>query len=496
MTTQTQFSAPSSILIVGSGVFGLTTAYALAHRPAFAQTSITVVDRAESDSTEDGNAFPARDAASVDTSRIIRSDYADPAYAALAAEAQRHWRRASRPEDLGAEGRYTESGLVLVADAAPADPSPVSGVAPPVHQEKAKKSGMEYVRASWENVRALSAHDPQFAGRIRELPDAAAIREAVGTGGSSGSWGYVNETAGWADAAKSMAWLYERVRRTGRVSFVRGTVTRLVSNYDDGSSATVTGIELSDDRTLSADLVMLATGAWTASLLDLGGQAVATGQVLAYMDITEEEQEKLARMPTLLNLSTGLFIITPSNRILKIARHGYGYLNPTAFSTAPLNSPPSTAKESSQRRSVSFPATSVSDPTLSIPEEGAAALRQALREMVPFPNLHDRPFTRTRLCWYSDTPTADFIVSYHPRVRGLFVATGDSGHGFKFLPVLGDKIVDVLEGHCPPEFREKWAWKDAKPEGRLDEQQIFTEDGSRGGVPGLILENELRKASD
>jgi len=36
---------PKEILILGSGVFGLSTAYALAQRPSFASSKITVVDR-------------------------------------------------------------------------------------------------------------------------------------------------------------------------------------------------------------------------------------------------------------------------------------------------------------------------------------------------------------------------------------------------------------------------------------------------------------------
>ena len=133
---------------------------------------------------------------------------------------------------------------------------------------------------------------------------------------------------------------------------------------------------------------------------------------------------------------------------------------------------------------MSQPLTHLTNPSLSIPQEGADDLRRALSEMVPLPGLSERPFAKTRLCWYSDTPTADFIVDYHPQWKGLFVATGDSGHAFKFMPVIGDKIVDCLAGQCPSEFRTKWAWK--PPSG-----VVVTKDGSRGGTPGLVLANEI-----
>ena len=52
---------PSSVIIVGAGVFGLSTALAINRR--FPSTSVTVVDRYTP---------PVPDATSVDTSRIIR----------------------------------------------------------------------------------------------------------------------------------------------------------------------------------------------------------------------------------------------------------------------------------------------------------------------------------------------------------------------------------------------------------------------------------------
>ncbi|KAG7286625.1 hypothetical protein NEMBOFW57_008936 [Staphylotrichum longicolle] len=413
------FSPPSSILIIGSGVFGLSTALALTRRDAFAQCSITVVDR--SDPSQPG-AFPSPDAASVDTSRIIRADYADPAYAALCDEAQVEWRKQDKPTDLGSQGRYNETGLLLVGDETP----PAPAAAPASDGLKPKLTGMDYTRMSWANVVSLASKDPELAARVRELPNPDAIRDALGTGGSSGSWGYINNNSGWANATASMAWYLDRVQQTGRVNFVPGTVVSLEHN-----NTTVTGAKLSDGRVLSADLVVVAAGAWTGGLVDLAGQALATGQVLGYLDITEEEQSKLANMPVILNLSTGLFIIPPTDRALKLARHAYGYINPT------------------------------------------------------------------RLCWYSDTPTGDFLIDYHPNWRGLFVATGDSGHAFKFLPVIGDRIVDCIRGECPVAFRGKWGWKVTETEAGTTGKQdgfVFTEDGSRGGKAGLVLAEELAKA--
>jgi sarcosine oxidase / L-pipecolate oxidase len=434
--------SPSSILILGSGVFGLSTAFALSTRSSYKTTTLTLLDRSP---------FPSPDGSSIDTSRIIRADYQEPEYASLATSAQKFWRQQGKG-DLGA-GRYDECGLVLVAD---------SGV-----------QGEEYVRESLENVRKMWGADAE--GNIRELKTRREIERAVGTGGWSGDWGYLNSRSGWADAEEGMKWLRKRVEGTGRVVFKTGEATSLLRSKGNDK---VLGVRLKDGSTLHADLVILATGAWTGKLVDLRGRATATGQVLCYLDLTKEEQQRLGKMPVLLNMSSGMFIIPPRNRLLKVARHGYGYSNPVSIPS------PSNREESI---TVSLPRTTLDDPNLWVPREGEEACRKALGEMIP--ELKDRPFTKSKICWYTDTPNGDFLITYHPELSNLFLATGGSGHGYKFLPVIGERIVDCVEGQCPVEFREKWAWPKETVE------NVVTEDGSRGGRPGMVLEEELRKGS-
>lgn len=352
-----------------------------------------------------------------------------------------------------------------------------------------KRNGLGYTRSSWANVKALASSDPSLAGKVEELPNAEAIRATYGTGGCVGSWGYLNRMSGWADAEASMDWLYRRVVATKRVKFVNGTAESLLrSPTDDAhvigvklSSSSPTGGHQGEEKTMLADLTILATGAWTPSLIPLSGRAVATGQVLAYMAITPAEQVRLADVPTFLHMSTGYFIITPANGTLKIARHAYGYLNPT------------TTSEGGVTTTISTPVTHLTHPhTAAVPHAEQVAMRRVLRAIVPWPELRDRPFTGTRLCWYTDTPDGDFIIDYHPDLKGLFVATGGSGHGFKFLPVIGDKITDCVLGKCPEAFRGKWAFN-KHGEKKLAWDKVVTEDGSRGGVQGVVLQGDIDK---
>ncbi|KAI1452792.1 putative fructosyl amino acid protein [Annulohypoxylon moriforme] len=457
---QEPYKPPSNILIIGAGVFGLSTALTLTKRPQFTHSRITILDR----SPEPG-VFPSRDASSIDSSRIIRPDYADPAYAKLASQAQAHW----RDTELGREGRYTESGFILAADAGP------------LVREDGSPTGIAYAKKSWVNAMALAQAEGRPLSSVRLMAGAKPLARVTGMG-EFADWGYINEASGWADAEASMKWFYERVVETGRVSFVNGTVESLETNEEEKR---VTGARLKDGNTISADLVIAAAGAWTPTLVDLSSQAIATGQVLGYIGITEEEQKKLENIPVILNLTTGHFVIPPRNRVLKVARHAFGYMNPKTPTKPPLGIPGS---DNTTPKPISQPFTHLDDANLSIPQEGEKSLREGLRRIVP--ELQDRPFSHTRLCWYTDTATGDWIIDYHPHWQGLFVATGGSGHAFKFLPVIGDKVVDCIIGQCPVEFQQKWKWKVVDD----IEKAIVTQDGSRGGLPGLILEDEFKRA--
>lgn len=276
-----------------------------------------------------------------------------------------------------------------------------------------------------------------------------------------------------------MRWLREKVEKLNRVNFVVGKVKKLQINHQTN---TVSGAIFEDSSEIHADLTILAAGAWSASLIDLRGICKSTGQALFYMPISASEEAKLSKNPTILNLSNGLFMITPSNGLLKVARHGHGYINPTVI-THPESTDPN------ETITVSLPYTHVSDPNLSVPIEAHRECRDFLSSIHPSLAVPSRPFTQSKICWYTDTRNGDFLITYHPKYKGLFVATGGSGHGYKFLPVIGDSILECIMGRTPEDFKDRWTW----PEERVPEE-LWKGDGSRGGPVGMVLEEELKKS--
>ena len=67
---------------------------------------------------------------------------------------------------------------------------------------------------------------------------------------------------------------------------------------------------------------------------------------------------------------------------------------------------------------------------------------------------------RSSACFYSMTPDSHFVIDNHPKMKNVFYAAGFSGHGFKFTPVIGEILADLVSNgktNHPIEFlRYRW----------------------------------------
>lgn len=55
----------------------------------------------------------------------------------------------------------------------------------------------------------------------------------------------------------------------------------------------------------------------------------------------------------------------------------------------------------------------------------------------------DGPCVHSATCMYSNTPDQHFVIARHPDSFNVTVACGFSGHGFKFVPVVGEILADL-----------------------------------------------------
>jgi sarcosine oxidase len=69
-----------------------------------------------------------------------------------------------------------------------------------------------------------------------------------------------------------------------------------------------------------------------------------------------------------------------------------------------------------------------------------AAMADYLRPRIP--TLPGR-FLKAAACMYANTPDEHFVLARQPEHPQVTVACGFSGHGFKFVPVIGEILADL-----------------------------------------------------
>jgi sarcosine oxidase len=69
-----------------------------------------------------------------------------------------------------------------------------------------------------------------------------------------------------------------------------------------------------------------------------------------------------------------------------------------------------------------------------------AEMRARAGELLP---ALDGPCLHSATCMYSNTPDQNFVIARHPDCANVTVACGFSGHGFKFVPIVGEILADL-----------------------------------------------------
>ena len=62
-------------------------------------------------------------------------------------------------------------------------------------------------------------------------------------------------------------------------------------------------------------------------------------------------------------------------------------------------------------------------------------------------------------CMYNLSPGNDFLLDFYPKLPGLFIATAGSGHGFKFGSILGQIVLDRLDGLSSDRWQPQFSYE-------------------------------------
>ncbi len=237
--------------------------------------------------------------------------------------------------------------------------------------------------------------------------------------------GYYNPRAGWAESGEVLRQLIERCPAAGIQLHANQRFERLLEN-----GSRVGGIQTADGTQHHAEVVIFAAGAWTPALLPhLEDVMWATGQPVYHFRAPTLADYQPPRFPVWNAdiANTGWYgFPAKDDGTLKVANHGPGWrVDPHA-------------------------------PRL-IPASTEEKFREFFRDT--FPGLVDAPKIGERLCLYCDTWDGNFWIDFDPQRPGLLVAAGDSGHGFKFAPMYGEIIADLVEGRPNP-WAARFAWRE------------------------------------
>jgi sarcosine oxidase len=86
--------------------------------------------------------------------------------------------------------------------------------------------------------------------------------------------------------------------------------------------------------------------------------------------------------------------------------------------------------------------TTVADVRRDVTLDEVQEVRAAMRRFVP---AADGRHLASTVCLYTNTPDEHFWIDRHPAHPNVLIASPCSGHGFKFAPVIGEILADLVE---------------------------------------------------
>ena len=408
----------SSIVVVGAGVFGASTALEYAkngHHVILLEKYKTLDTRASS----------------TDLNRIIRSDYrGDTMMHNLAERAMEKWKEWNL---FHGDGQLVLSQL--------SNPSKGSYI----HDQ------FQLLQQRDPNLRFLS---------FEEIGDLYPIWKWTRNNKIECPWnaGFISKRSGWVPATKGLQYLLQQCQVNGVDIRCNTLITKIecqtVCNQNSSCRVRVD----TNNGIITADLIIFCCGIWTQEILQKLGFPLfehikITSNLCGYFRVKSDEYRSYFeshRFPNFLAdiERTGYYGFALHDGLIKIAQHELFDPDPTAK-----------YKDIEDKKSLFE--------RIQRKQQRDESLRECMDHMLCFveqqlPFGHLLELERFDLCYYSKSDDHHFLIDYVPGYEGkVAVAGGGSGHSFKFAPVLGQIVKKCLDhrgdsNDCPFEGRFQW----------------------------------------
>ncbi|TID30188.1 hypothetical protein CANINC_001195 [Pichia inconspicua] len=424
-----QYTKESRIIIVGSGVFGLSTAYNLIKS---GYRYIEVFDRTNYDN-EKYSPLRQSDSASGDINKFFRIYYEDKSlYSKLAIEALDIW----NTWNVEIQNLSDEDKARFIDD------------------------DLELIRQSWTQYSLTSERDmlrAKLTGLDRKLD---VIKDLRRRGKISTVSGTLDSIGKMLKADKACFYVKILLENEGVVFHYGDEGTFVSPIHSPGSATTIKGIKTKDGKEHKADLVVVSAGPWTTSLIpQLQNRTQASLANIVYLEIPKSRQDlrdKYSEYPHIQWKTTssefdrnegkfageGGFAFFPNTKkegILKVNTRQTKCLNPIKIGDTYISVPKTLGDEKLPKDVI---------------QEAKDIFLTLCPDVVSLPGVK----LQSKLLWYTDAINSDFIIDFVPGYKNLLVATGGASHAFKFLPVLGKTVVSRLLGeeNC---YTELFRWK-------------------------------------
>lgn len=452
------YSIDSKIIIVGSGVFGLSSALNLVKN---GYKNITIFDRTDYE-TEKYSPLRSSDSASGDINKFFRIYYENKTlYSKLAIDALNIWEAWNKEIlDLSEEDkkRFIDDDLELLRLSGGLrinnEPNLVGVELTNLEgfTELGLRDTQYNINSKRDLVRAKLTGLDRKLDVVRDLKKRNKITSISGTLDSIGRM---------IKADKACYYVKILLEKEG-VKFIYGEAGTLKNPiYSENDKTEIKGIKTSDGLEHKADLVIISTGSWTTSLVpQLQHRTQASLANIVYLEIPKSRQDlidKYSEYPHIQWKTTssendrnegfydgeGGFAFFPNTKkegILKVNTRQVKYLNPTKVGNEYISIPSTLGEER-------------------LPKSVIQEAKEIFMIIAPDVVQLEGVKVRSKLLWYTDAINSDFIIDFVPNYKNLIVATGGSAHGFKFLPVLGKTVVSRVLGKSD-DYTELFRWKD------------------------------------